>query len=141
MIVQVKSYTAYLLAFVVFVASASAGVDGMVLCLRGDGGFGIETSCGDAQTCCDESHSEAGDAAHPAKHQCTDCTDLPLNGLDTLAANNARAVAKFTPGVLVVSLPRLVTPTDSDANSARLLLTSVSALQHGPDALSTVFRI
>ncbi|MCC6153783.1 MAG: hypothetical protein IT367_08510 [Candidatus Hydrogenedentes bacterium] len=136
-----KACTVYLLALIVFVASASAGVDGMVLCLCGDGSVEIEKACGDAKGCCDETHFEASDGSHPSEHQCSDCTDLPLNGLDTLAANNPRTVTKVAPDALVISLPGLVMPTDADSISARLLLTAIPVHQQAPHTLSTVFRI
>ena len=139
MIICVKACTVYLLAFAVFLASASAGVDGMVLCIC-DGGIEIEKTCGEANTCCDETHTAANDLEHQPKHQCGDCTDLSLNGLDTLASA-PRSVAKFTPYTLVASLSHPALQPDADAISAIPFLASLSVRAHGPDTRSTVFRI
>ncbi|NUM54397.1 MAG: hypothetical protein HUU46_12185 [Candidatus Hydrogenedentes bacterium] len=101
-----KAITAYCLAPVLFLAITLNGVDGMVLCFCGEGNVAIEAACGETGECCDE---QPGDLAYalgtPGAHQCNDCTDVPLSGVDAPSLVASRSTSKASIGDGVTALP------------------------------------
>lgn len=140
MIGYVKACTVYLLALLVFVASAAAGVDGMVLCLCADGGVQIEKSCGDADTCCDMDSVQSN--VTQSEHECNNCTDLPLNGLGSLLVYSTRATSKTAPDTYASAPPSAPFLAAVDTVSTPLGTAIQTPIHTLPiHNLSTVFRI